>query len=1079
MRILSFIAVFLIIFSQVISGQSPHEKTLKYDCSYCHESTDWKVIPQKTKFTHSETDFPLLGQHISVDCRSCHTELKFSGTQQQCSHCHKDIHMNTVGFDCSRCHSPQNWQVRDIKGLHQKSRFPLTGVHIRTDCSQCHSGFSNLAFHVEGVRCYDCHKQDYLNTSNPNHLAAGFSTECQDCHSINNEQWSAVNFAHDFFPLTGGHKIANCFSCHRQGVFTGLSAECYSCHQTDFEQSRNPNHVSEGFSTDCRQCHNINAFVPSTFQHSQTAFPLTGRHIEVNCRSCHIAGYTNTPKDCYSCHKEDYEGVKDPDHVLAGFPLDCSQCHNTSGWDDADFDHSITQFPLTGSHINVNCSSCHQSGFTGTSKECFACHETDYNSAINHAEQNYPQNCTMCHNTTIWSQTNFDHNNTAFPLTGVHITTNCSSCHISGFTGTPSQCVSCHQNDFNNSANPNHTTLGIPVTCQDCHTTNPEWQPALFPIHNNYYVIAGAHIPIFNNCSSCHNGNYNSTPNSCFGCHSDDYNATANPPHAAAGFSTECTTCHSQNAWTPSTFNHDGQYFPIYSGRHEGEWTACSDCHTNSANFSVFSCIDCHEHNRADMDDEHEGVSGYVYASPQCYACHPTGEESGAFNHSLSNFPLTGAHISVNCTQCHQTGYSGTTMVCFDCHQSHFSGTTNPDHQTLGISTECSTCHTTNPDWQPALFPQHDQFFVFAGTHLQIAQNCASCHSGNYNNTANQCSGCHQNDYNNAQNPNHQSAGISAECSSCHNSTAWIPSTFNHASTGFQLSGQHLQIQCSSCHQGSTGGLNDACITCHQADYNAAPNHTAQNYPEDCGMCHNSTAWNQTTFNHANTSFPLTGAHINTQCQGCHTGGFAGTTTICVNCHQSDYNNSSNPSHTALQLSSNCSNCHTTNPDWQPATFSVHNNYYPLLGAHSAIQNNCMTCHNGNYNTTPSTCYGCHQSDYNSTTNPSHQGAGFPQECQSCHTQNAWTPSTFDHDNLYFPIYSGRHQGEWDLCSDCHTNSSNFSVFSCINCHEHNQSDMAEEHEGVSGYVWVSTACLSCHPDGEDKKLLRPGVDIR
>jgi len=40
-----------------------------------------------------------------------------------------------------------------------------------------------------------------------------------------------------------------------------------------------------------------------------------------------------------------------------------------------------------------------------------------------------------------------------------------------------------------------------------------------------------------------------------------------------------------------------------------------------------FSCIDCHEHNQQDMDDEHKGVSGYTWATSACYSCHPTGQE--------------------------------------------------------------------------------------------------------------------------------------------------------------------------------------------------------------------------------------------------------------------------------------------------------------------------------------------------------------------------------------------------------------------------------------------------------------------
>jgi hypothetical protein len=87
-------------------------------------------------------------------------------------------------------------------------------------------------------------------------------------------------------------------------------------------------------------------------------------------------------------------------------------------------------------------------------------------------------------------------------------------------------------------------------------------------------------------------------------------------------FSHHCETCHTTTAWLPSTFDHDLQFFRIYSGSHQGEWSSCSQCHPTLGNYADFTCISCHEHNQQDMDDEHQGVPGYVYSSPACYNCH-------------------------------------------------------------------------------------------------------------------------------------------------------------------------------------------------------------------------------------------------------------------------------------------------------------------------------------------------------------------------------------------------------------------------------------------------------------------------
>ena len=932
MRILSFIIFTVIILSIDGFGQSPHGDLKGMDCIDCHESNNWKINPAKNRFDHAKTGFVLSGQHRVVNCASCHLDLKFSNAQSDCNSCHKDIHQNTTSSDCSSCHKPDSWLISNRNELHQKSRFPLLGAHLKADCIQCHSGYPNLNFATLGINCIDCHQSNYLSTQNPNHSLAGFSTNCLDCHSLLQDKWSAEIFAHNFFPLTGGHKLQSCFSCHQTGGnFKGLSTDCYSCHQNDYVVTTNPPHTTNNFPTNCKQCHRV------------------------------------------------------------------------QGWKPASFDHSATQFPLTGAHVNTDCSSCHKNGYTAL----------------------------------------------------------------------PTSCVSCHQTNFNSTTNPNHSALSLSSDCQNCHSTNPGWKPALFSIHNNYYQLIGAHAQIANSCASCHNSNYNNTPNSCYGCHQSDYTNTTNPPHQTSQFPTDCSPCHTQNAWTPTTFDHDNPYFPIYSGKHQGKWNTCADCHTVPSNYNVFSCIDCHEHNQADMNSEHQGVSGYAYASNECLSCHPRGTKEGSFNHATSLFPLTGAHQSVNCSQCHQNGYANTTTVCYECHQTQFNSSTNPNHQTIGISTECSSCHTTNPDWKPALFPQHDNYFALTGAHAIISNNCNQCHNNNYSNTLNTCASCHQTAYNSALNPNHTTAGISTACESCHNSIAWIPSSFNHSSTGFDLQGSHSIIQCSSCHQGTTTGLNNLCVSCHQDDYNSAQNHLTQGFPTDCEMCHNSIAWNQATFNHNNTNFQLTGAHISVECSNCHTGGFTNTPTECSNCHITNFNNTTNPNHISLNLSNQCQSCHTTNPGWKPATFSIHNNFFQLVGAHAAIQNNCASCHITGYITTPTECYGCHQSDYANTTDPPHQTSQFPTDCLPCHSQNAWTPATFDHDNPYFPIYSGKHRGKWTSCSDCHTNPADYTVFSCIDCHEHRQSKVDPEHQGVNGYVYASIACYDCHPRGNELKSLQ------
>jgi hypothetical protein len=773
---------------------SPHGKEFKLSCDNCHNTSGWKVNPDSINFNHDITSMPLTGQHRSLSCRQCHLSLVFDEAQPVCSACHTDMHENTVGQECDRCHSTNSWIVTNINEIHRNSRFPLLGAHSLADCQDCHTstqgtgikaGYSFLRFDPLGIECYDCHIKDYQGATKPNHQAAGYSTNCLDCHSLTAYSWSGKGINHDFFPLVQGHKIDDCSKCHTGGNFSNTSPVCSSCHEADFASTSNPNHVS----------------------------------------------------------------------------------------------------------------------------------------------------------------------------------------------------------------------AGIPNTCSDCHSTLPGWAPASFPNHNQYYTLNGAHAGIAGECETCHKGNYNQTPNTCAGCHISDYNQTNNPPHNTVGFSTECNQCHNETAWVPSTLDHDNQYFPIYSGKHNSTWNLCSDCHTTPSDYTKFSCIDCHEHNQADMNDKHSDIQGYLYNSDACFACHPQGNSEGSFNHSTTAFPLTGAHIGADCSTCHTSGYSGTTSVCFDCHETAYNESLNPNHKIIGIPNTCSDCHTTQPGWSPATFPIHNQYYQLNGAHALISNECSSCHAGNYSNTANTCQGCHIDNYNQTTNPPHASAQFSTDCKSCHNETAWIPSTFDHSGT----------------------------------------------------------------------SFPLTGAHIGAECSACHTSGYAGTTSVCFDCHETAYNQSVNPNHNSIGIPNTCSDCHTTQPGWSPATFPIHNQYYQLNGAHALISNECSSCHDGNYINTPNTCQGCHLDDYNQTNNPPHASAQFPTDCQTCHGEVAWVPSTFDHDNQYFPIYSGKHNGEWNVCGDCHNNPSNYSVFTCIDCHEHNKTDTDEHHSGVSGYVYNSNACYSCHPNGNNK----------
>ena len=637
MRTLSLIILGILAFvllSARMMSDSPHGKDFRLSCDLCHSVKGWKLDKDIYSFDHNSTAFPLSGQHTVINCRQCHPTLVFSDAGTACIGCHTDMHEQTVGPDCGRCHTSNSWIVENITEIHQRSRFPLIGPHYTAGCDKCHPSASLLRFEPQGVECFDCHFVDYNSTTQPNHVQAGYSKNCIECHSHKGFTWTGSSIDHSFFPLTEGHAIGDCGQCHVNGNYN-ISPDCAACHQKNYNVTTNPNHTSLSLPITCNDCHTtVPGWKPVTFSIHDNYYVITGAHtaIAVNCVVCHNGNYVSTPNTCKGCHMEDYNQTTNPSHVSAQFPTDCEACHNQDAWIPSTMDHDGQYFPVySGKHEGTwtNCVECHTNPSNYGLFSCIDCHE--HNKTETDAQHTgvggYEYNsiaCYACHPTGE-KQGSFNHSNSGFPLTGAHITTSCLDCHTSGFSGTPTECAACHINNYNQTTNPGHVSLSIPTTCATCHTTNPGWKPAAFPDHNNYYALTGAHASIASNCLVCHNGNYTSTPNTCEGCHMDDYNQTTNPPHASAQFPTDCQSCHNQNTWVPSTFNHDGQYFPIYSGKHAGQWNLCSDCHINPANYGIFSCIDCHEHNKTDMDEKHQGVSGYAYNSIACYTCHPTG----------------------------------------------------------------------------------------------------------------------------------------------------------------------------------------------------------------------------------------------------------------------------------------------------------------------------------------------------------------------------------------------------------------------------------------------------------------------
>ncbi len=349
----------------------PH-RTFPTDCSLCHLPERWDVLKSDFTFDHAaQTGLALEGAHATASCLRCHNDRgpvrEFA--VRGCGGCHLDPHDSTLGNDCTQCHSQQQWQPTGLIAEHAKTRFPLAGAHLAAACDRCHEQSRVGRFVGAPLECAACHQDDLARATSPDHLALGYRDDCQRCHSAT--AWNAAHFNHTTFALLGQHRSVDCSDCHVGGVFAGTPRDCYSCHVNDYAGTQNPPHSSSGFGTSCEQCHTPIGWGAGGFLH--TTFPLQGQHASLACSACHGNGiYAGTPRDCYSCHADDYAGTQNPDHAAAGFGTNCEQCHTPATWGDGRFDHD--SFPLSGNHGGLGCADCHTTG-NYPAFSCIDCHE--------------------------------------------------------------------------------------------------------------------------------------------------------------------------------------------------------------------------------------------------------------------------------------------------------------------------------------------------------------------------------------------------------------------------------------------------------------------------------------------------------------------------------------------------------------------------------------------------------------------------------------------------------------------------------------------------------------------------------
>lgn len=461
--------------------EDKHQGRLGPNCMQCHSTTDWKGARLDTQhFDHSKTRYPLTGAHVFTPCQKCHTpdaagQPRYIGIPfNTCSACHADPHKGGFKQTCESCHSTATWKKSAFTTTfdHSKTRFPLLGKHIEVGCLDCHKG-GDFKAPIAHDACADCHSDAHRGQF----AKRADGGRCESCHTVSG--WSPSTFnvadhAKTGFPLAFPHEKVKCADCHTPaGKATRYKIQlalCMDCHKDEHRGQ----FAGDPWRNRCEQCHSGATFKSTSYtlaKHQKSDFPLTGGHVAVACNDCHkpasglsLVRYRFDQLDCTTCHEDIHRGQFAQQMAAlgnAGKPLGCEVCHSTKDWKDLEkFDHARTQFPLEGSHRAVACIDCHKPPnmelnmmhveFKSAPTGCSGCHENP------HADQFGARagDCAACHNSNKWKPSLFDHEKTAFSLTGGHQNVACSACHalrkeVNGiavlfYKPTPTACDACH-----------------------------------------------------------------------------------------------------------------------------------------------------------------------------------------------------------------------------------------------------------------------------------------------------------------------------------------------------------------------------------------------------------------------------------------------------------------------------------------------------------------------------------------------------------------------------------------------------------------------------------------------------------
>lgn len=482
----------------------------------------------------------------------------------------------------------------------------------------------------------------------------------------------------------------------------------------------------------------------------------------------------------------------------------------------------------------------------------------------------------------------------------------------------------------------------------------------------------------------------------------------------------------------------------------------CTKCHSASQGLPNEKCLDCH----TEIKERIEARKGYhARVTGDCYTCHSehkgrnydvTGLSRLPFDHADTGWPLTGAHETAECKDCHtqkrpgtnRTTYLGADSRCITCHE-NIHGSQKPKFQ------KCQSCHYTK-DWEPRSSMRFDHNkdtrYKLTGSHVSVK--CFDCHKNKKWAPLKfqKCTDCHTDPHNGSFGPN---------CTDCHNTTSWVgkstsggsaavasvgkgKSSFDHDTTAFPLRGKHRSVSCKKCHGPKIGKMPNVnfrdCKGCHESPHRNQFQRLWKK--KTCKSCHSTLGFkNLNKFNHNEDSrYKLLGKHVGVDCKKCHPNGryrWLTSTPDCDVCHADPHNGKFEPQ--------KCSDCHNFD-GFKRDDFDHSKTRFPLVGKHKAVA--CNDCHGGGvYKGLDTRCQSCHPD--------SHDGQ-LGTNCVQCHAPTGWKDIEFDHNRQARLRIDGKHIE--NTCNQCHWGGKyKFEELNCATCHY-------DVHNGAHG-----KECDRCH----------------